>query len=56
MTACSGRSSRPRKKLKGLEEQANQSAVAVQKISAVGEDLKNLGDKISGVGTTLTRP
>ena len=42
-------------KLKSLEEQANQSAVAVQKIAAVGEDLKNLGDKISGVGTTLTK-
>jgi TP901 family phage tail tape measure protein len=42
-------------KLKSLEEQANQSAVAVQKIAAVGKDLKNLGDKISGVGTTLTK-
>lgn len=42
-------------KLKNLEQQANQSAVAVQKIAAVGEDLKNLGDKISGVGTTLTK-
>ena len=42
-------------RLKSLEEQANQSAVAVQKIAAVGEDLKNLGDKISGVGTTLTK-
>ena len=42
-------------KLKSLEQQANQSAVAVQKIAAVGEDLKNLGDKISGVGTTLTK-
>ena len=42
-------------RLRGLEEQANQSAVAVQKIAAVGEDLKNLGDKISGVGTTLTK-
>jgi len=40
-------------KLKSLEQQANQSAVAVQKIAAVGEDLKNLGDKISGVGTTI---
>ena len=27
----------------------------MQKIAAVGEDLKNLGDKISGVGTTLTK-
>ena len=42
-------------KLKSLEQQANQSAVTVQKIAAVGEDLKNLGDKISGVGTTLTK-
>ena len=42
-------------KLKSLEQQANQSVVAVQKIAAVGEDLKNLGDKISGVGTTLTK-
>ena len=31
------------------------SAVAIQKIAATGEDLKNLGDKISGVGTTLTK-
>ena len=42
-------------KLKNLENQANQSAVAIQKIAATGEDLKNLGDKISGVGTTLTK-
>ena len=42
-------------KLKSLEEQASQSAVAIQKIAATGEDLKNLGDKISGVGTTLTK-
>ena len=42
-------------RLKSLEEQANRSAVAVQKIAAVGEDLKNLGDKISGVGATLTK-
>nr|WP_300911029.1 phage tail tape measure protein [uncultured Acetatifactor sp.] len=42
-------------RLKSLEEQASQSAVAVQKIAAVGEDLKNLGDKISGVGTILTK-
>ena len=27
----------------------------MQKIAAVGEDLKNLGDKISGLGTTLTK-
>ena len=42
-------------KLKSLEEQASQSAVAIQKIAATGEDLKNLGDKISGVGNTLTK-
>ena len=42
-------------KLKNLENQANQSAVAIQKVAATGEDLKNLGDKISGVGTTLTK-
>ena len=42
-------------KLKGLEEQAGKSAVAVQKIGEAGEHLKELGDKISGVGTTLTK-
>ena len=42
-------------KLKSLEEQASQSAVAIQKIAATGEDLKNLGDKISGVGSTLPK-
>ena len=42
-------------KLRNLENQANQSAVAIQKIAATGEDLKNIGDKISGVGTTLTK-
>ena len=42
-------------KLKSLEQQASQSAVAIQKIAATGEDLKNLGDKISGVGSTLTK-
>ncbi len=42
-------------KLKSLEQQASQSAVAIQKIAATGEDLKNLGDKISGVGGTLTK-
>ncbi|MCM1373906.1 MAG: hypothetical protein NC245_02285 [Muribaculum sp.] len=29
---------------------ANQSAVAIQKIAATGEDLKNLGDKFGGRG------
>ena len=42
-------------KLKKLEAQADQSAVAVQKIAATGERLKDLGGKISGVGTTLTK-
>ncbi|MDE6016925.1 MAG: phage tail tape measure protein, partial [Acetatifactor sp.] len=42
-------------RLKSLETQAAQSAVAIQKIAAVGGDLKNLGDKISGVGTNLTK-
>ena len=42
-------------KLKGLEEQASKSAVALQKIAATGEKLKAAGDKISGVGQTLTR-
>ena len=42
-------------KLKGLEDQASKSALALQKISATGEKLKAAGDKISGVGQTLTR-
>ena len=33
-------------RLKSLEQQANQSAVAVQKIAAVGEDLKNFRDSL----------
>ncbi|EJX09921.1 phage tail tape measure protein, family [gut metagenome] len=33
-----------------LEEQANQSATAVQKIAATGERLKGIGDHISSVG------
>ncbi len=41
--------------LRSLEQQANQSAVALQKIGAVGESLKNAGDKIAGVGSTLTK-
>ncbi len=39
--------------LKRLEEQANQSATAVQKIAASGEKLKDLGDNISGAGKKL---
>ena len=42
-------------KLKSLEKQAGQSAVAVQKIGLAGENLKNLGDKVSGIGMTLTK-
>ena len=37
-------------KLKSLEEQANQSATAMQKIAATGEKLKETGDKVSAVG------
>ena len=39
--------------LKKLEEQANESATALQKISATGEKLQSVGDTISGVGTKL---
>lgn len=39
--------------LKRLEEQANQSATALQKIAATGEKLKTVGDNISGVGEKL---
>lgn len=39
--------------LKKLEEQANQSATAVQKIAASGEKLKTVGDNISGAGKKL---
>ncbi len=39
--------------LKRLEEQANQSATALQKISATGEKLQDVGDKVSGVGKKL---
>ena len=39
--------------LKRLEEQANQSATAMQKIAATGEKLKTVGDNISGVGEKL---
>lgn len=36
--------------LKSLEQQANQSATAVQKIAATGEMLKTVEDNISSVG------
>jgi TP901 family phage tail tape measure protein len=39
--------------LKKLEEQANQSATALQSIAAKGEKLKTVGDNISNVGTRL---
>ena len=39
--------------LRRLEEQANQSGDAVQDITAKGEQLQNLGGKISGVGQAL---
>ena len=40
-------------KLKNLENQANQSAVAIQKIGLAGENMKNLGNSISNVGSSL---
>lgn len=39
--------------LKRLEEQANQSATALQKISATGEKLQEVGGKIEGAGKKL---
>ena len=39
--------------LKRLEEQANQSATALQKISATGEKLKDVGSNIDGAGKKL---
>lgn len=39
--------------LKELEKQASASSVAMQKISAAGESLKNVGDKISSAGQAL---
>ena len=39
--------------LKRLEEQAKQSATAVQEIAAKGEHLKEMGDKVSGVGEKM---
>lgn len=39
--------------LKRLEEQANQSATALQKISATGEKLKDVGSIIEGAGKKL---
>lgn len=39
--------------LKRLEEQANQSATAMQKIAATGEKLKTAGENISSVGQKM---
>ena len=39
--------------LKRLEEQANQSATALQKISVTGEKLKDVGSNIEGAGKKL---
>ena len=41
-------------KLKALEEQAKESAVALQKIGAAGEKLKDIGGKVEGLGKSLT--
>lgn len=42
-------------KLKGLKEQYKEvGSVSAQKIKAMGEDLKDVGDKITGVGKGLT--
>ena len=43
-------------RLRSLEEQANQSATALQKIGATGEKLQTVGNKISSVGQKLLRP
>lgn len=40
-------------RLRSLEEQANQSATALQKIGATGEKLQTVGNKISFVGQKL---
>ena len=40
-------------RLRSLEEQANQSATALQKIGATGEKLQTVGNKISSVGEKL---
>ena len=40
-------------RLRSLEEQANQSATALQKIGATGEKLQAVGNKISSVGQKL---
>jgi hypothetical protein len=39
--------------LKKLEEQANQSATAVQKIASARETLKSTGDKVTAAGEKL---
>ena len=42
-------------KLKDLETQASKSEVAIAKIAETGDKLRNLGNNISGAGSTLTR-
>lgn len=42
--------------LKRLEEQANQSATALQKISATGEKLKDMGSNIEGAARAKDNP
>lgn len=41
--------------LEKLEKQADQSAVALQKLANTGENMKKLGDNISSVGSALTK-
>ncbi len=41
------------KELENLEKQASQSNIALQKIGAVGEKMKDVGGKISGAGEKL---
>ncbi len=42
-------------KLKDLEAQASKSHIALEKMAAVGENMKVFGKKVSDVGMTLTR-
>lgn len=41
--------------LKRLEDRANQSNVALQKVAAAGETLKSAGSKVSALGDSMTR-
>ena len=40
--------------MEDLEEQAEQSAVALQKIANAGESLKSAGDKVTDVGKKMS--